>query len=254
MMFREPEEARPIHDGFYWGLVVSTKDPKNKRRIQVRVPEVLGKTVSEWAEPDSLVISKLKVGDKVWVRFLHSDLRYPVYHIPHDVENLAYLLNDEDELELTHPKSPVKIRAPQADAMVSGDSSSVNLTGGKVQCQGKDGGGFVPCVASEFQLASTQDLKQNIQPFAPNGVQPLIVTTPIRQWNYKPEHADPTVLHVGPMLENLPQYMRRGNNVDLANMVGVLWRGLQQAMEDIADLWLAVSSMNPLAAREEPTE
>ncbi|MFI6512972.1 phage baseplate assembly protein V [Streptosporangium sp. NPDC050855] len=226
------EEKRPVHEGYFWGLVVSTQDPEKKRRIKVRVPDVLGKTISEWADPGSMTISKLKVGEKVWIRFLHSDLRYPQYFIPHDVKKFAFLHNDEELLELTHPESPVKVRAPKSPAIVSGSSSSVNLTGGEVHCMGKDGAGYVNCVAADFVYGSSRELKENIREldFDPEQV---VRDAPAKLWNYNAEHADPVITRVGPIAEMLPDLVRQDQHVNLAGMLGVLWGAVAQLSERV---------------------
>ncbi|WP_188187612.1 phage baseplate assembly protein V [Nonomuraea sp. SYSU D8015] len=230
------EDKRPVHEGYFWGIVVSTKDPKNKRRIQVRVPDVLGKTISEWAEPGSMTISKLKVGEKVWIRFLHSDLRYPQYFIPHNIKEFAYLVNDETELELTHPENPIRIRAPKGTAYLSGSSSSVHLSGGGVHHRGKDASGYVNSYATTHVDMSSADFKENIRALDFDPEQ-IVRDAPSRMWNYREEFDREQQTRVGPLAETLPDFvLQDGKFVSPTAMIGVLWAAVDQLSRKVEEL------------------
>ncbi|MEU4534289.1 phage baseplate assembly protein V [Streptosporangium sp. NPDC023825] len=220
-------------EGMWWGIVHSVNDPEKKNRIQAKVPDVLGSEISEWANPDSLMLSKLKVGDKVWIRFLAGDIRHPVYHIPYDKKR-AIMRNTLDDVELTHPTGPMRLRAPAGTAYMSGSTSSVNASGGKVHCQGKDASGYVPCVASDFEVGSSHKLKENIRRLDFDPLE-TIRNAPAQLWNYRPEHGDNRT-RVGPIAETLPDLVRRGDHVDLASLVGILWSAVAQQSDRIRDL------------------
>jgi hypothetical protein len=68
--------------GLYRGVVVDDKDPMNKGRLKLRIPQVLGKTVTglAWGVYQS-TISKVtpSVGTGVWVVFEGGDPSFPVW-------------------------------------------------------------------------------------------------------------------------------------------------------------------------------
>ena len=67
--------------GLYRGLVVQNVDPDQKRRLQLRIPQVLGSQVSIWAMPclpmqDAPVPA---IGKEVWVMFEAGEADQPVW-------------------------------------------------------------------------------------------------------------------------------------------------------------------------------
>ena len=66
--------------GVYRGIVEDTKDPENRRRLEVRVPALLGEE-KIWAEPCIPPGLQLmpEVGDIVWVEFEAGDPSLPVW-------------------------------------------------------------------------------------------------------------------------------------------------------------------------------
>lgn len=219
-------------EGMWWGIVHSTKDPEHRNRIQVKCPDVLGSEISEWAEPDSLALSTLKIGDKLWIRFLAGDIRHPVYHIPYD-KRRAILTNTLTNLDLRHPTGPITVRAG-GTASVSGSSSSINMTGGKVHNRAADAGGYVASVASAFEIGSSEELKENVRvlDFDPIAT---VQAAPAKLWNYVPDYADDKT-RIGPIAETLPDLVRSGDHVDLAALVGVLWAAVDHLSRRVADL------------------
>lgn len=215
-----------LREGTHWGIVVSTKDPERRDRVRARVPDVLGDQVSDWMEPDSMVVSTLKAGDKIWVRFSDGDTRHGVYHIPwHKKRGI-----------IRSTTANLDMRNPTGDAMVSGSASSVKLMIGKVHCLGKDGGtGYVACVASAFEVGSSQALKTDIGALDFDPVS-VVETAPAKRWRYRPEFAGDGREHVGPLAEDLPDLLRNGETVNLADMVGVLWAAVQQLSARVRDL------------------
>jgi hypothetical protein len=68
--------------GIYRGTVVSSKDPLNKRRIRVTVPQILGEEPTDWSWPmDSAgaYFTPPTVGQGVWVMFEGGDPSFPIW-------------------------------------------------------------------------------------------------------------------------------------------------------------------------------
>jgi uncharacterized protein involved in type VI secretion and phage assembly len=76
---------RKIH-GTYRGVVADNRDPQNRGRLQLRVPEVFGESVEEWALPCAPYGGRLKgfyavpaPGDEVWVAFEAGEPHQPIW-------------------------------------------------------------------------------------------------------------------------------------------------------------------------------
>lgn len=68
--------------GVYRGIVKSRKDPLNKRRIQVTVPQTTGEQVTNWAwplEPAHTHNEVPPVGQGVWIMYQGGDPDYPLW-------------------------------------------------------------------------------------------------------------------------------------------------------------------------------
>jgi len=68
--------------GIYRGTVYDTKDPNNARRLRLKVPQLLGDQVTEWAWPREDASTKTEVpsvGQGVWVMFEGGDLAFPIW-------------------------------------------------------------------------------------------------------------------------------------------------------------------------------
>lgn len=68
--------------GMYRGVVADTRDPLNKNRIKVRIPQVLDNQVTEWAWPVStsgLSLPLPLTGQGVWVMFEGGDVSFPIW-------------------------------------------------------------------------------------------------------------------------------------------------------------------------------
>jgi hypothetical protein len=70
--------------GIYPGKCVDNKDPENKSRIKVQVPQIYGSAISNWAFPclpvsadPSLLIPGFN--RTVWVMFIGGDPNFPVW-------------------------------------------------------------------------------------------------------------------------------------------------------------------------------
>jgi len=66
------------YQGIYRGIVVATNDPENLGRITVRVPQVFGTEVTNWAWPirknDTVVSENL-----CWIMFEGGDPDFPLW-------------------------------------------------------------------------------------------------------------------------------------------------------------------------------
>ena len=68
--------------GTFRAVVVDVDDPKFLDRVRVRMPEVLGDMITDWAWPKSAVVNcswKPIVGSRVWVEFENGDIDRPLY-------------------------------------------------------------------------------------------------------------------------------------------------------------------------------
>ena len=75
--------------GKYRGTVVNNVDPEMRGRLQIMVPDVLGPSISSWAEscmplagptgPPMGVYMVPPIGTGVWVEFEDGDLDYPIW-------------------------------------------------------------------------------------------------------------------------------------------------------------------------------
>jgi uncharacterized protein involved in type VI secretion and phage assembly len=72
--------------GSYRGKVVGNNDPEQMARVQVQVPDVLGKNSSSWAMPRVPVAGSQAgcfalppEGSRVWVEFEQGDPDYPIW-------------------------------------------------------------------------------------------------------------------------------------------------------------------------------
>lgn len=71
-----------VASGIYRGVVAATNDPAGKGRIKLKVPQLLGKTLTDWAWPkgtSSVSLAAPKVGQGVWVMFEGGDPAFPVW-------------------------------------------------------------------------------------------------------------------------------------------------------------------------------
>lgn len=69
--------------GVYRGVVVDTRDPLNKNRIRLQVPQVLANQVTSWAWPivgvSNIQTSTPTVGEGVFVMFEGGDPSFPLW-------------------------------------------------------------------------------------------------------------------------------------------------------------------------------
>lgn len=71
-----------VASGIYRGVVVANNDPSGRGRLKLRVPQLLGKTATDWAWPkntSSVSLGVPKVGQGVWVMFEGGDPGFPVW-------------------------------------------------------------------------------------------------------------------------------------------------------------------------------
>lgn len=82
--------AENNYPALYRGLVYDTKDPLNRGRLRLRVPQLFGRDVAEWAwpvKPVSAEFSLPEVGQGVWVGFEGGDPSFPVWLGTFDVKD-----------------------------------------------------------------------------------------------------------------------------------------------------------------------
>lgn len=65
--------------GVYAATVYNTADPLKQSRVQLRVPQVLGSAVSNWAAPLGQLASAPVIGTSVVAMFLGGDVSHPVF-------------------------------------------------------------------------------------------------------------------------------------------------------------------------------
>jgi hypothetical protein len=67
------------YPGVYAGRVVSAADPKQRGRLQLQVPEVLGTSRTDWVEPMLQGSEAPAAGSRVWVFFASGDASRPLW-------------------------------------------------------------------------------------------------------------------------------------------------------------------------------
>jgi hypothetical protein len=75
-------DSHSCASGIYRGVVVANNDPSGKGRVKVRIPQLLGKTPTDWAWPKetaSVSVTPPKIGQGVWVMFEGGDTAFPVW-------------------------------------------------------------------------------------------------------------------------------------------------------------------------------
>jgi len=224
-------------EGVFWGIVNSANDPENRYRVECRVPDVQGEELTEWAEPDSMILAPLKPGDKVWIRYLGGDFRHPIYHIPYDRKR-GFIWNAPENMLVKNPSGSITING--TTVTVTGSSSSVVTTGGKVHNMGPNGSGYVPSVASEFEVASNPGLKHDIRDVDFDPVE-VVKNAPAKLWKYKHEHSPDQRDRIGPMLDDLPELARSGENVSTQALIGILWAAVSELAKKVEKLEQQIS-------------
>ena len=74
--------SEDLYFGVYRGLVVDNKDPQGHRRVTIKVPQLTGDFVSDWAWPQENGFAKVQVpdiGEGVWVMFEGGNSSYPIW-------------------------------------------------------------------------------------------------------------------------------------------------------------------------------
>ena len=78
---------RDIYDNtrfptIYRAVVVDNKDPENRKRLKLQIPQVLNSQSTEWAwpvEPSNLELEVPEIGQGVWAMFEGGDPNFPVW-------------------------------------------------------------------------------------------------------------------------------------------------------------------------------
>lgn len=195
------------YNGLYQAYVESTADPKNKRRITAKVPDVLGQTISNWARPASIIDYPMPKGSMVWIAFPNGDLRYPVYHVRNDP---------------THGR----IIPGQSAMSMDGPGAAGVTVDAKVHAK-KSGGAYVAMVATAFELSSTRELKTDIAPLEFDALE-AVQDAPSYEWRYRPEYSEDFRMRVGPLLEDMPSIAHASmTTLDSNTVVGILWEAVR---------------------------
>lgn len=80
--------------GTYQGVVVRDDDPTRQHRVMLRVPQILGSSVTGWCEPTSRSSVAPMVGDRVQVVFLGGDAQKPRWVVDAGVRRSASVTTD----------------------------------------------------------------------------------------------------------------------------------------------------------------
>jgi hypothetical protein len=95
------------YGGLYRGVVHDIRDPLAQNRIKVRVPQLFGQEVTEWAWPVQFSTAELQspeVGQGVWVAFESGDPSFPVWlgtFYTKTISSKKVLINNPSASQLT---------------------------------------------------------------------------------------------------------------------------------------------------------
>lgn len=95
------------YGGLYRAIVHDIRDPLNQNRIRVRVPQVLGQDVSEWAWPIQTATAEYQlpaVGQGIWVAFESGDPGFPIWlgtFFTKGITNSKVLINNPTTAQLS---------------------------------------------------------------------------------------------------------------------------------------------------------
>ena len=131
--------------GKFRGLVTDNKDPKNKGRLKIKVPKVLGHHSTTWALPSLgsgiFVIPKINTG--VWVEFEQGNPNKPVWtgiwladdEVLEDVVEQGFMYDiDQNSLEI-FGSSEINIRLDENSIKLD-NSGNLTINGGNVIIEG----------------------------------------------------------------------------------------------------------------------
>jgi len=65
--------------GVYRGICMAVDDPEALNRLKLKVPQVTGDGITNWAPPCTNHSFKVEPGDGVWVMFEAGDPNFPVW-------------------------------------------------------------------------------------------------------------------------------------------------------------------------------
>lgn len=123
-----------------------------------------------------------------------------------------------------------------------GPSSSLVLPNGTAEVRVRDANNanYVPIRASAFTVTSSREAKQDISDLGWSAAD-AVARAKAQRWRYRPEHADPSRVHFGPMAEDLPAELVDNTDpetpaVNVADLVGVLWGAVGELTARVRDL------------------
>lgn len=95
------------YGGVYRGIAHDIRDPLGQKRIKVRVPQLFGQDVTEWAWPvqfSSVDVQLPEVGQGVWVAFESGEPGFPVWLGTFSTKGISpkkVLINNPSSAQLT---------------------------------------------------------------------------------------------------------------------------------------------------------
>ena len=95
------------YGGIYRGIVHDTRDPLSQNRIKLRVPQLFGQGVTEWAYPLQLASTEFElpvVGQGVWVAFESGNPMYPIWlgtFLTKGISSKKVLINNPSSSQLS---------------------------------------------------------------------------------------------------------------------------------------------------------
>lgn len=132
--------------GKYRGVVTGNSDPEGRARLQVRVPEVRGDSVTDWALPampyagDKVGFFALPpVGASIWVEYEGGNLQFPIW---------SGCFWERDQIETADAVPEVVfLRTSQATIRIDDAAGEVKI---------EIGGAKITLTASEIKLEASQ--------------------------------------------------------------------------------------------------
>ena len=125
--------------GLYRAKVVQRDDDRQRGRIKVQIPSIMGEGKSQWVEAcmntaydNGGDIAIPKIGDTVWIAFEEGDINRPVYMGNFFSAFKTPLRNyDQDTRVISWDKCRIEMKGETMTITV-GDSTVVTLTGSTI--------------------------------------------------------------------------------------------------------------------------
>ncbi|MCU0439303.1 MAG: phage baseplate assembly protein V [Raineya sp.] len=124
-------EAFGIFPSVYAGLVYDNNDPENLSRLKIKIPTFGDKVLEEWALPMSVHADKSgvlfipQIGDNVWVQFIQSNIKFPIWSYGAVAQSKNLTLKSKQDL-LIQNKKGAKIEMEDT-VNLNGDNEQATL-------------------------------------------------------------------------------------------------------------------------------